>query len=172
MDTEMAEPLVPPSQPRELQQEGGTAFGRSSWWAWGEDCRRRRWKSQAFNENQDTLGKRFWQSSTKAARRMRNMNRLRWRSGNDWYAPGRGNSHFWVTQSVVLLPMAASFPQTTVCIYAIHLNQLYAETILTAAKRQKDTPKMFVQDESSACKVIVGWPCQHDHLISEGVIDS
>lgn len=41
MDTEMAEPLLPPSQPRRLQQEGGTTLRQSSLSACGEDWRRR-----------------------------------------------------------------------------------------------------------------------------------
>lgn len=69
----MIEPLVPPSEPRKLEQDGGTAFRWSSPRIWDEG-----WRRKGDKKNQDTLGKRFWQMSTKAAvRRMRTVIRLK-----------------------------------------------------------------------------------------------
>lgn len=78
---------------------------------------------------------------------------VRYRSGNDWCASERRNTHFWMTQSVILLPGAVLLPQTTVCVYAAHL---YAGVILTATKRQRYTCNVFFQDESSSQKPISG----------------
>lgn len=75
-----------------------------------------------------------------------------------------------MTQSVISLPMAASFPQTIVCFYAVHSKSALCGIDFNSC--QKDTPKMFLQGESSACKTTAGCPCQHDHLVPESVTDS
>lgn len=64
-------------------------------------------KAYVLNENQCTAGKGFWQYSTMAgAIRLRSVIRVRYRSGNDWCAPEKRNTYFWMTQPVILLPGA------------------------------------------------------------------
>lgn len=94
---------------------------------------------------------------------------VRYRSGNDWCASERRNTHFWMTQSVILLPGAVLLPQTTVCVYAAHL---YAEVILTATKRQRYTCNVFFPGWVIFSKAYIWGDYQHDYLMPEGVINS